>query len=314
MPLFPTVLQTQPAYAVDSIQESNSTYYFIPTGDVSGGGGGPTSSLVSPVTVTTADASGGMNNGISVSSDNTNNYPYGYFVQDINAGTENLVALVAEGNTATLQLGNAGLSNAYFTSSQSQSSIGNTDSFGSTLDLISWNPVGPTVTLKLLDPTVITGPSGDGIIYDTVYNPIPAPTNPPVPVITSPSAPTIITSWTNALAVASNTPYTVPATGLYLVTTTVTISVGVGYSFPTGSILNLTPKVQGTDDPYISHTYFLSTTGPQGNITTTQQGLGFYTAGAIIIGQLNQASTGTINLGPVGGCSLLIQQVINQYP
>jgi hypothetical protein len=409
MSLFPTVIQTQPAFAIDAIQKSNSAYYFIPT-DGSGGGGGSTSNLVSPVTVTTAGASAGITNGITVNSDNTNNFAYGYAVKNAADG-EVMVALVAEGDGAVLQIGNAGAANAYFSSNQTQSVIGNTDSSGTATTLISWtssnpaltltspvtvvtqpsffgqngitvqsnqfdsidygyfvndvssgssliqlfaqgdvgqlilgdqggannayfvsgqggtaignettgtatnmilwNPTDPALTLKLKNPTVITGPSGEGIIYDSVYHPPPPPS---VPIITSPSAPTIVTTWSTALAVTSNIPYTVPTTGLYLVTTAVTISVGVGYSFPIGSVLNLTPKVQGTDDPFISHTYFLSTTGPQGNITTTQQGLGFYTAGAIIIGQLNQASTGIINLGPSGGCQLLIQQVINQYP
>jgi hypothetical protein len=168
--------------------------------------------------------------------------------------------------------------------------------------------------LTISNPTRITGPSGDGIPYDTIYNPLPAPSNPPVPIITSPTAPVSIASWADNLAPEGNTPYTVPATGLYLVTASVRIGVGVTYSFPAGSILNLTPSVSGTQDPYNSMTFFLSSTAPQGNINTTQSGLGFYLQGSTIVGTLNQASTGSINLGSGGSAEILIQQVINQYP
>ena len=307
MSLSPIVLQSQPSYAVDAIQESNRAYYFIPTGDVSGGS---TSSLVSPVTVTTADASGNINNGITVNADNTQTIDYGYYVQDANA--ENLVALVSNGDTAILQLGYLP-SNTYITQTQTETVIGNTTENVIT-SMISWNPTDPNLTLKLHNPTVITGPSGDGVPYDTIYNPLPAPTNPPVPIITSPTSPVNIASWNADLTVASTNSYTVPATGLYLVTSRVTVGVGVSYSFPAGSILNLTPRVQGTDDPYNSMTYFLSSTAPQGNIGSTQSGLGFYVQGAIISGHLNQASTGAINLGSGGSADMFIQQVINQYP
>lgn len=314
MSLYPTVLQTQPAFSIDAIQKSNSAYYFIPT-DGSGGGGGSTSNLVSPVTVVCPSGALVQQNGITVQCDVTNSQIYGYYVNDITS-QGSLVQLFGQGDVGNLILGDSGGANqSYIVSGQGGTAIGNRNEVaGVNTNMILWNPTDPALTLKLKNPTVITGPSGDGVPYDTIYNPLPPPATPPVPNITSPTAPIGITSWNNTLAVGTNTPYTVPATGLYLVTTAVTISVGVGYSFPIGSVLNLTPKVQGTDDPFISHTYFLSTTGPQGNITTTQQGLGFYTAGAIIIGQLNQASTGIINLGPSGGCQLLIQQVINQYP
>jgi hypothetical protein len=314
MSLFPTVLQTQPAFAIDAIQKNNSAYYFIPT-DASGGGGGSTSLLVSPVIVDTSSNFSPVNvNGIICNSDNTNSAPFGYVVQDINPGTETMIALVAEGNTATLQLGNAGQASSYFVQGQGGSAIGNTDSFGTALNLISWNPVGPSVTLKLNNPTRITGPSGDGIPYDTIYNPLPPPVNPPVPEITSNTAPISIASWNADLTVASSDPAALDRGGLYLVIVSVRIGVGVTYNFPAGSILNLTPVVSGTQDPYNSMTFFLSSTTPQGSINTTQSGLGFYTQGDVISGQLNQASSGAINLGPGGGIDMFIQQVINEYP
>jgi hypothetical protein len=415
MSLFPTVIQSQTTYAIDAVQDSNNSYYFIPTGDASGGGGGSTSNLVSPVIVTTAGASAGVANGITINSDNTNNYPYGIFVSDVNAAGENIAVLVAEGNTGTLQLGNTGAANAYFSSSQTQTVIGNTDAAGTTTNLISWlptdtsltlnlrnpvnittqppiaenveqgifvqsnqfdsNPYGlfvndassgtsliqlfaqgdvgqlilgdsggsnnsyfisgqggtaignqttgtatnmilwdptdPALTLKLKNPTVITGPSGEGVIYDSVYNPPPIP---PVPEITSNTAPIPIASWNADLTVASNAPQALDRGGLYLVTASVRIGVGVQYNFPAGSILNLTPSISGTQDPYNSMTFFLSSTPPQGAINTTQSGLGFYNQGAVISGVLNQASSGAINLGPGGGIDIFIQQVINQYP
>lgn len=309
MSLLPTILQSQNAYAIDAVQESNSQYYFVPTGDISGGS---TSNLISPVIVDTTNTSG--NTGITINSDNTNSNPYGYWVQDVNPGAEIMVALVATGNTATLQLGNAGLASSYFVQGQSGSAIGNTDPSGTATNLIFWDPTDPNLTLKLNNPTVITGPSGDGIPYDTIYNPLPPPTSPPVPIITSPTSPISVAVWNADLTLGINNPYVIPATGLYLVTTAVRIGTGVAYNFPTGSILNLTPRVSGTDDPYNSMTFFLSSTTPQGNINTTQSGLGFYLQGETITGQLNQASSGTINLGSAGGAALYIQQVINQNP
>jgi len=265
--------------------------------------------LKSPTEIDTTDASSGITNGLVIPADNTNAFAYGVVISDVNAAGENMAALVSEGDSATLQLGNSGAANAYFVASPTGVIIGNTDSAGTATPMISWTPDAPTLTLSLNNPVQIVGSSGAGIPYDTVYNPLPSSTP---PIITSPTAPIALASWTNVLAPASTTPYTIPATGLYLVTSTVTISTGVGYSFPAGSILNLTPRVSGIDDPYNSMTYFLSSTGPQGNITSTQSGLGFYITGSIITGQLNQASSGTINLGPAGGATLYIQQVINQ--
>jgi len=265
--------------------------------------------LRSPTEIDTTDASSGITNGLVIPADTTNAFAYGVVISDVNAAGENMAVLVSEGDSATLQLGNSGAANAYFVASPTGVIIGNTDSAGTATPMISWTPDAPTLTLSLNNPVQIVGSSGAGIPYDTVYNPLPSSTP---PIITSPTAPIALASWTNALAPASTTPYTIPATGLYLVTSTVTISTGVGYSFPAGSILNLTPRVSGTDDPYNSMTYFLSSTGPQGNITSTQSGLGFYITGSIITGQLNQASSGTINLGPAGGATLYIQQVINQ--
>ena len=412
MSLLPTVLQSQTTYAIDAIQESNSAYYFIPTGDVSGGGGS-TSNLVSPVivdttntdgnpgitvnsdntnsnpygywvqdinpgavfkaallatgntaelqlgnlgaansyfvqgqggsaigntdpsgtqtnlilwdptdpdltlvlhsptTIDTTDASAGITNGITIPADNTNVYAYGVVIADVNAAGENLAALVSEGNTATLQLGNSGAANAYFVASQTGVVIGNTDSLGTATPMISWTPDAVPLTLSLNNPARINGPSGEGVIYDSVYNPPPSSA---VPIITSPTAPISVAIWNADLTLGLNAPYTIPATGLYLITTAVRIGTGVAYSFPAGTILNLTPRVSGTDDPYNSMTFFLSSTTPQGNINTTQSGLGFYLQGQTITGQLNQASSGTINLGSAGGAALYIQQVINQNP
>lgn len=312
MSLLPTVLQSANAYAIDALQESNSAYYFIPTGDVSGGGGS-TSNLVSPVSVITQPGTAEQSNGIIVQSNQTDGNEYGYYVNDVSSGTS-LIQLFAQGDVGNLILGDSGGSNnSYFVSGQGGTAIGN-QTTGTNTDMITWNPTDPALTLKLKNPTVITGPSGDGIPYDTIYNPLPPPATPAVPIITSPTAPIIVAIWNADLAIGVNTPYTVPATGLYLVTSAVTISTGVAYSFPAGSILNVTPRVAGTDDPYNSMTYFLSSTTPQGNINTTQSGLGFYVQGSIITGALNQASSGTINLGASGGAALYIQQVINQYP
>jgi len=314
MSLLPTVLQSANAYAIDALQESNSAFYFIPTGDVSGGGGGPTSNLVSPVLVTTLDASANLNNGITINCDRSNNLPYGIFIEDITDPTENIAVLVAEGNTGVLQLGNSGGANAFFSSSQTSVVIGSTDLSNSTTNVISWNPTNTPPTLKLNNPVVITGFSGDGVPYDTIYNPLPPPVNPPVPEITSNTAPILFASFNADLSVASSSPQALDRGGLYLVTVSVRIGVGLAYSFPAGSILNLTPLVSGTPDPYLSLTFFLSSTAPQGAINTTQSGLGFYLQGDVISGQLNQASTGSINLGPAGGIDMFIQQVINEYP
>ena len=312
MSLFPTVLQSQPAFAIDAVQDSNSAYYFIPTGDISGGGGGSTSTLISPVTVLTQPGTGGQN-GITVQSNQLNSNDYGYFVNDVSSGTS-LIQLYAQGDVGQLILGDqGGANNAYFVSGQGGTAIGN-ETTGTATNMILWNPTDPALTLKLKNPTVITGPSGDGVPYDTIYHPLPPPTAPPVPIITSPTAPISVAIWNNDLTLGLNAPYTIPATGLYLITTAVSISTGVAYSFPAGSILNLTPRVSGTDDPYNSMTFFLSSTTPQGNITTTQSGLGFYLQGNIITGQLNHASSGIINLGAAGGAALRIQQVINQNP
>lgn len=267
--------------------------------------------LCSPTFIDTEDASSGIVNGIVIPADNTNAFAYGVVISDVNAAGENMAALVSEGDAATLQLGNSGAANAYFVASPTGMVIGNTDSDGTATPMISWTPDEPTLTLSLNNPVQIVGSSGAGIPYDTVYNPLPAPT---LPIITSPTAPIILAQWANTLAPEGSTPYSVTATGLYLVTASVRISTGVAYSFPAGSILNLTPSVSGTQDPYNSMTFFLSSTGPQGNINTTQSGLGFYVQGDTIVGTLNQASTGSINLGDSGGITMYIQQVINQNP
>lgn len=312
MSLLPTVLQSANAYAIDALQESNSAYYFIPTGDVSGGGGS-TSNLVSPVSVITPPGTAEQSNGIIVQSNQTDENEYGYYVNDVSSGNS-LIQLIAQGDVGQLILGDiGGANNSYFVSGQGGTAIGN-ETIGTVTDMISWNPTDPALTLKLKYPTVITGPSGDGVPYDTIYNPLPPPTPPAVPIITSPTAPISLASWADNLAPEGNTPYTVPATGLYLVTASVRIGVGVAYSFPAGSILNLTPSVSGTQDPYNSMTFFLSSTAPQGNINTTQSGLGFYVQGSTIVGTLNQASTGSINLGTGGSIGMYIQQVINQNP
>jgi hypothetical protein len=271
-----------------------------------------TLTLRSPTLIDTTDASSAINNGITINCDRSNNFPYGIVIEDITDPTENIAVLVAEGDTGILQLGNSGGANAFFSSGPASVVIGNTDLNNTTTNLISWNPTATPPILKLNNPVVVTGPSGDGVIYDSIYNP--PPSNPPVPIITSPTAPILLGQWANNLAPEGNTPYTVSATGLYLVTASVRISTGVAYNFPAGSILNLTPSVSGTQDPYNSMTFFLSSTGPQGNINTTQSGLGFYVQGSTVVGTLNQASTGSINLGDSGGISMYIQQVINQYP
>ena len=408
MSLLPTVLQSQNAYSVDAVQESNSQYYFalqgqgggtgntvnapftviadeegVPSGDIliqtdgsidgyinvgdvsgtysffqagSGGGNGiiqlgdtrgywtdilnvpegfsvsitdgtnvvPTKTILnyatatqsltlsSPTVIDTTDASSGINNGITINCDRSNNLPYGIVIEDITDPTENIAVLVAEGDTGILQLGNSGGANAFFSSAPTSVVIGSTDLSNTVTNVISWDPTATPPILKLSNPVVVTGPSGDGVIYDSIYNP--PPSNPPVPIITSPTAPILLGQWANNLAPEGNTPYTVTATGLYLVTASVRISTGVAYSFPAGSILNLTPSVSGSQDPYNSMTFFLSSSTPQGNINTTQSGLGFYVQGDTIVGTLNQASTGAINLGDSGGISMYIQQVINQYP
>jgi len=69
MSLLPTVLQSANAYAIDALQKNNSAFYFVPTGDVSGGGGGPTSNLISPVFVACPNPFTVPNNGITVQSD-----------------------------------------------------------------------------------------------------------------------------------------------------------------------------------------------------------------------------------------------------
>lgn len=309
MSLLPTVLQSQNTYSIDAVQESNSQYYFA----LQGQGGGSTSTLISPVNVITQPGTAIQSNGITVQSNQTDGNEYGYYVNDVSSGTS-LIQLIAQGDVGQLILGDSGgANNSYFVSGQGGTAIGN-ETIGTVTDMILWNPTDPALTLKLKNPTVITGPSGDGIPYDTIYNPLPPPTPPAVPIITSPTSPIIVAVWNADLTLGTNTPYTIPATGLYLVTASVRISTGVAYSFPAGSILNVTPRVAGTDDPYNSMTFFLSSTTPQGNINSTQPGLGFYVQGSIITGALNQASTGTINLGSSGGATLYIQQVINQNP